>query len=50
MPQYDNSHPFEFICEEKINNIWEDVSTIPGDHEITYIPMAIGNYLSTKDG
>ena len=50
MPQYDNSHPFEFICKEKINNIWEDISTILGDHEITYIPMVIGNYLSTKDG
>ena len=49
-PQYDSSHPFEFICEEKINGTWEDVSTVPGSHEITYEPIAVGNYLSTKDG
>lgn len=49
-PQYDSSHPFDFVCMEKINDIWEDISTISGEHEIEYTPMAIGNYLSTKDG
>ncbi len=49
-PQYDNSHPFEFICKEKINGTWEDVSTVSGGHAVTYTPSAVGNYLSTKDG
>lgn len=49
-PQYDSSHPFEFICKEKINGTWEDVSTVSGSHAVTYIPSAVGNYLSTKDG
>lgn len=49
-PQYDSSHPFEFICKEKINGTWEDVSTVSGSHAVTYTPTAIGNYLSTKDG
>lgn len=42
-PQYDNSHPFEFIINEKINNIWEDISNIAGNHAIEYIPGACGN-------
>lgn len=50
LPQYDNSHPFEFICKEKIHGTWEDVSTVSGSHAVTYKPTAIGNYLSTKDG
>ena len=49
-PQYDSSHPFEFICKEKINGTWEDVSMVSGSHAITYTPTAVGNYLSTKDG
>ena len=49
-PQYDSSHPFEFICKEKINRTWEDVSTVSGSHAVTYTPSAVGNYLSTKDG
>lgn len=49
-PQYDSSHPFEFICKEKINGTWEDVSTVSGSHAVTYTPSAVGNYLSTKDG
>ena len=46
LPQYDNSYPFEFTCQEKINNIWEDVSNIQGEHKIYYSqpnpPIAIG--------
>ena len=49
-PQYDSSHPFEFICKEKINGTWEDVSTVSGSHAVTYTLSAVGNYLSTKDG
>ena len=49
-PQYDSSHPFEFICKEKINDTWEDVSMVSGSHAVTYTPTAVGNYLSTKDG
>ena len=43
-PQYDNSHPFDFICQQKISNVWEDISTVPGEHEIFYVSDAIGNY------
>lgn len=49
-PQYDSSHPFEFTCMEKINGTWEDVSTVSGNHAVTYTVSAVGNYLSTKDG
>ena len=49
-PQYDNSHPFEFICNEKIDDVWEDISLVQGDHAIAYEPISIGNYLSTVDG
>ena len=49
-PQYDSSHPFEFICKEKINGTWEDVSTVSGSHAVTYTLSTVGNYLSTKDG
>lgn len=45
-PQYDNSHPFEFYCEELINNVWEDVSNVQGEHQIIYNFSAIGNYQS----
>ena len=49
-PQYDSSHPFEFICKEKIKGTWEDVSTVSGSQAVTYTLSAVGNYLSTKDG
>lgn len=42
-PKYDNSHPFEFIIEEKINNIWEDISNVAGDHSIRYLSKANAN-------
>ena len=45
-PQYDNSHPFEFYCEELINNVWEDVSNVQGEHQVTYDFSAIGDYQS----
>ena len=43
-PQYDNSHPFEFICQQQIKGVWEDISTIPGDYQVFYNSKAIGNY------
>ena len=49
LPQYDDTSPFEFICEEFIDNIWEDISLVSGIHAISYEPSVIGNYLS-KDG
>ncbi len=41
-PQYDSAHPFEFICEEKINNVWEDISLIESKN-ISYTPSSSGN-------
>ena len=35
-PQYDRSHPFEFVCEKFINGYWEDISTIENSEKITY--------------
>lgn len=49
-PQYDNSHPFEFKCKENINNVWEDVSLIEGDHSITYDFAVNGNIKKGADG
>ena len=49
-PQYDSAHPFEFTCMEKINGTWEDVSTVSGNHAVTYTVSAVGNYLSTENG
>ena len=43
-PQYDNSHPFEFICQEQIEEIWEDISIVSGDHQVFCKSEAIGNY------
>ena len=43
-PQYDNSHPFDFICQQQISNVWEDISTVSGEHKILYASDAIGNY------
>ena len=50
LPQYDNSHPFEFICKEKINNVWENVSLVPGGYSIDYSISSVGSYLTTKEG
>ena len=49
-PQYDNSHPFEFICQEKINNTWEDVSLVAGSHAVSYTPGLCGNVKRNKAG
>lgn len=49
-PQYDNSHPFEFICQEKINNVWEDVSLVAGSHAISYTPGLCGNVKRNRAG
>lgn len=51
-PQYDNSHPFEFYCEELIKKegteiqTWEDISNVEGNHKIIYDFSAIGKYQS----
>jgi len=48
-PQYD-THPFEFICEEKIDGVWEDVSNVKGGHKITYSPTSTSSiYDSTNE-
>ena len=49
-PQYDNSHPFEFICKEKINNVWEDVSLVSGNHAISFQASYCGNVKRNKAG
>ena len=43
-PQYDNSHPFEFICQEQIEDVWEDISTVSGNYQVFCRSEAIGNY------
>ena len=43
LPKYDNSHPFEFICKEKIDGIWEDISLVNGEHEIIEYNVASNN-------
>ena len=48
-PQYDNSHPFEFICYEKISNVWQDISTVAGSHSVDFTPTTIGNYHLTGE-
>lgn len=48
-PKYDNSHPFEFVCMQKIDNIWEDISNVSGFHMIEYVPGACGNTRNLKD-
>ena len=48
-PQYDNSHPFEFICYEKISDVWQDISTVAGSHSVDFIPTTIGNYHLTGE-
>lgn len=47
-PQFD-TQPFEFVCEKKISNVWEDVSTVNGAQAITYYPDSNGN-VGTKIG
>ena len=44
LPQYDNSHPFEFTMLENIYNaqedsyFWEDVSLVKGEHAVNFSP------------
>lgn len=42
-PQYDSATPFEFICKEKINNYWEDISLDNNNHIITYEVSPLGS-------
>ena len=49
-PQYDNSHPFEFICQEQINDVWEDVSLVAGNHAISYTPGLCGDVKQNRAG
>lgn len=51
-PQYDQSHPFEFICKEQIedqdHNIFNiDVSNVNGEHTIAYNFSSCGNIWSS---
>jgi len=46
-PQYDSSHPFEFICKEKINNVWTDISSAAGNKAISYTFGSCGNVVET---
>ena len=48
-PQYDSSHPFEFICKQKIDSVWEDVSNVEGSHKITYSPGGGGSIMNVED-
>ena len=50
LPQYDNANPFEFLIKEKINDIWEDVSLVSGQHAVDYEFTSIGNYRNTSTG
>jgi len=44
LPKYDSSHPFEFICQEKIDGVWEDISQIENaEYKVTYDPGFCGN-------
>ena len=44
LPQYDNSHPFEFTMLENIYNdqedsyFWEDISLVKGEHAVNFNP------------
>lgn len=35
-PQYDNSKPFQFIAKQKINEKWEDISLVQGEHAVDF--------------
>lgn len=48
-PQYDNNNPFEFICRQKIDNEWWDVSLAEGGYKKTFSYKTIGNYYSSTD-
>ena len=48
-PQYDNLHPFEFICKQRIGGYWEDVSNAMGEYAIDYTPSSSGN-IQVKSG
>lgn len=48
-PQYDSNNPFEFICRQKINNEWQDVSLAEGDYKKTFSYKTIGSYYSSTD-
>ena len=48
-PQYSNAAPFTFICQQKQNNVWNDISTTVGPNTITYSPGVIGN-IQTYNG
>ena len=51
LPSYDNTHPFEFICKEKINDFEEDISLLDkGTHRIRYNASVIGTVKSTFNG
>ena len=43
-PQYDKTNPFEFICEQEINKIWQDVSLAEGNYRKDFSYKVIGNY------
>lgn len=46
-PQYDTTHPFEFICTEIIDNVEVDISTVSGDHALIYNFNTCSDVLST---
>ena len=48
-PQYDSNNPFEFICRQKIDNEWWDVSLAEGDYKKTFSYKTIGSYYSSTD-
>ena len=61
LPQYDSSHPFEFIMSQNIKITppgvtpeiysWEDISLLPGEHETIFeTPIGIGKYKNTGNG
>jgi len=51
LPSYDNTHPFEFICKEKINDFEENISLLDkGTHRIRYNASVIGTVKSTFNG
>ena len=43
-PSYDKTSPFEIICEQKINDIWEDVSLVNGDYAKSFEFSSVGDY------
>ena len=43
-PSYDKTSPFEIICEQKINDIWEDVSLVNGNYAKSFEFSSVGDY------